>query len=286
MSINEKLFEIFIVDRFLDFYNREKKVCFQIVGRRDNLVRNKATYDFHCRDYKLQKEMGIEIKRLIPKERGMVKKVENLFQKYFALTLKDKLKGTFALRINLYEFPTEELNNRKRQERIFNDISNKILSIQNNAGLKTLSFYKGLGLLKLSEEGSKIIIWPLPFATAKEAEIVKMLDKSLKKFNSDYDQNRINITLFLELSQACRNDISETIKFLEKGIELSEFGNFRRGERRDFSNINEICYIALWNKTAIARVYPHNKKMKSVFFAPTNFMNQSDFSKLCKNYFL
>jgi hypothetical protein len=70
-------FEIFITSRFLDFYNKENDTNFIIKEKRDEIIRNELSYDYHCADTKTNHQMGIEVKRLIPKEREFEAKIKN-----------------------------------------------------------------------------------------------------------------------------------------------------------------------------------------------------------------
>jgi len=73
-------FERFIVERFLEFYNKNAKANFKIIEKKDEKIRNRPSYDYHCSDLSANLQMAIEVKRLLPKGTGFEAKIENLFK--------------------------------------------------------------------------------------------------------------------------------------------------------------------------------------------------------------
>jgi len=110
--------------------------------------------------------------------------------------------------------------------------------------------------MKRSYEGSGIQAWPVSFAGADDEEIVRILDASLRKFESKKNEEIINIILLVELSSAARRiEIASIIKGLKRGFEPNNFN----AEPRNFDLINGIYHIEIHRDTVIGQVYPGNK---------------------------
>jgi len=272
-------FEKFIVERFLDFYNKDKNTNFVILYKRDDVYRNKPAYDYHCEDIKTKKKMGIEVKRLIAKDKGKKANIKNWFNKYVKSSLQGKLKGRFWLIINLHEFP---MIRGSKKINLFEKIRSEILSVQNkknNTNLVKLSCCRGICLFKESSQGSDINFYLLSFASAREREIKRILLRALEKFKKDFNPDRINIILLVELIIASRReDIRCQIQLLKEGLDE---GIERKG---DFSMINEIYHIGVSPKPTITQVYPLETVSESFLFSPEDYMPLERFKKCCLNY--
>ena len=104
-------FEQFIAERFIYFYNERETTNFVIKEKADEKEREKSTFDFHCVDENSKREMAIEIKRLIPKERTHIQNIINWVHNYVEKPLKGKIKGDYFLLIKGFESPFK--SNRK-----------------------------------------------------------------------------------------------------------------------------------------------------------------------------
>lgn len=264
-------FEVFIVERFLEFYNRDTNTKFEIIEKKDEKIRDRPSYDYHCSDSVTAREMAIEVKRLIPKETRFEANLKNWFKKYVTDALNVRFNGTYFVVMSLYEFRESEFRGKRRRD-FFEGIKEKIILNKDKGGLIKLSSSPKIGLGKYSDEGTDLFLWLINFASADENEIARVLERSLKKFSEDSDQNQINIILLLERGTMCRrNDIGEVIENLV--------------DERDFTIIDEIYNLAIWRKTCIARVYPLNRIMESIFFSPESFIEKSEFLRKCIDYF-
>lgn len=262
-------FEQFITERFLDFYNERESTRFVIGKKKDKVQRNRATYDFHCIDEEAEKEMAIEIKRLFSKKKTHIKNIVNWVHNYVEKPLIGKIKGDYFLLIKGYESPFK--SNRKERLKLLRDIREEIQALKDPGEYWKLKCCEGISLLRWSKEGSDITAWPVDFSSADDEEIVRIIDASLRKFDSE---EMINIILLIELSSvARRTEIRTIIENLEHGFEPNKFD----AEPRNFDIINGIYHIGIHRNTVIAQVYPKNKIFESRFFIPSEFMEISKF---------
>lgn len=265
-------FEQFITERFLDFYNERESTNFVIKEKADEKEREKSIYDFHCIDESTEKEMAIELKRLFPKEKTHIQNIINWVHTYVEKPLKGKIKGDYFLLIKAFESPFRL--SKKNRVRLLNNIKNEIGCLETPIETYNLNCYKGISLMKSSDEGSGIQAWPVSFASADDEEIVRILDASLRKFESKKNEEIINIILLVELSSASRRtEIASIIKDLKHGFEPDSFN----AKPRNFDLINGIYHIGIHKDTVIAQVYPGNKIFESGFFTPSDFMEISKF---------
>jgi len=264
-------FELFITERFVDFYNERGLTNFAIKEKADEKEREKSTFDFHCIDENSKSEMAIEVKRLIPKEKTLKQNIINWVHDYVEEDLKGKIKGDYLLLIKNFESPFK--SNRRDRIKLLSDIHEEIQSLQDPGEYYDLKCCKGISLLRLSKEGKGITAWPVDFSRANDEEIARILDSSLSKFESE---EMINIILLVELSSmARRTKIASIIEDLEHGFEPSKFD----AEPRNFDLINGIYHIAIHRDTVIAQVYPTKKIFESGFFTPSDFMEISEFKQ-------
>lgn len=265
-------FERFIVGRFLEFYNRDTSAKFEIIEKTDERIRRRPSYDYHCSDSSASRDMAIEVKRLIPKETRFEANIKNWFKKYVKDELDVQFNGTYFVVLNLYELKESDFRNKIKRRSFFTNIKEKIILSKNKNEYIELSVLPKIGLAKYSEEGNDLFLWLINFASADENEIARILDKSLDKFSKNSDQGLLNIILLLEGGVMCRrHDIADVIEDL--------------AEDHDFSAISEIYNLAIWRETCIARVYPLNRIMESVFFSPESFIEKSEFLRKCIGYF-
>ncbi len=272
MSVTEEIdFERFVTERFLDFYNERESMDFEIIEKKDELERSKAIYDFFCVDKSKDLEMAIEIKRLFPREKTHLKNIINWVNNYVDKPLKEKIKGDYFLLIKGFESPFR--SNRNERMRLLNNIREEIQSLQDPGEYYNLKCCEGISLLRWSKEGSGVTAWPVSLASADDQEIVRILDASLRKFESE---EMINIILMVELSStARRTEIASIIENLEHGFEPNNFN----AEPRNFALINGIYHIGIYRDTVIAQVYPNNKIFEGGFFTPSDFMEISKFKQ-------
>lgn len=279
--------EKLIIKRFLETFNSEKETSFNYKNcfKKDELpeFRSKKTYDYHCRDEINNKEMGIEVKRLIPEHR---KRIINLNHKVKEVEsrFKSVLTGDFLLVISPYIFIYKRAQALKKA---FDVIAKEIASVADSLPqerLHNLSSFKGVGLVKYSENKTEfnLNLMPISFASASSNEIVRALKDALKKFEEDFDGERINIILLVELSSVVkRTKIRSMIKNLEVGIDNQEM-KFR--EKYNFSIINGIYQIGIGKKAVIAQVYP---KIKEFGFYPDERKEEAIWLyEHCLDYFL
>lgn len=265
-------FERFIVERFLEFYNSETNTKFEIIEKKDEKIRDKPSYDYHCSDSMASREMAIEVKRLIPKETRFEANIKNWFKKYVTEALNVQFDGTYFVVMNLYELGESEFRNKKKRIDFFANIKEKIILNKNKNDLIELSASPKIGLGKYSEEGTDLFLWLINFASVDDNEIARILEKSLDKFSEDSDQGQINIILLLEKGTMCRRDeITDVIENLIEG--------------RDFMIVDEIYNLAIWRDTCIARIYPLNRIMESIFFSPESYNEKGEFLLKCIGYF-
>jgi hypothetical protein len=263
--------EVFIVERFLEFYNRETNTKFEIIEKKDEKIRDRPSYDYYCSDSVNAQEMAIEVKRLISKETGFEANLKNWFKKYVTDALNVRFNGIYFVVMSLYEFRESDFRSKRRRD-FFEGIKDKIILNKDKGGLIELSSSPKIYLAKYSNEGSDLFLWLINFSSANENEVARVLERSLKKFSEDSDQSQINIILLLEKGTMCRrNDIADVIEGLI--------------EEHDFTIIDEIYNLAIWRDTCIARVYPLNRIMESVFFSPESFFEESKFLRKCIGYF-
>ncbi|MHA1641572.1 MAG: hypothetical protein ACTSVX_02445 [Promethearchaeota archaeon] len=278
--------EKLIVTRFLEILNEETGNYFNFKNcvKEDELPNysKQKTCDYHCKDIKSEKEIGIEIKRLIPPD---IKKIKNLHQitKYTENQIGNSLCGNFILIINTYDFKYKRA---KTLKKVFDDIKDEILSIGHNiknGELKNLSSYKGIGLLKVSEtkKDFNLQFWPISFRNASNKEIIKALKDSLSKFGSSRTENQCNIILLVELSNVARRiEINDFIKDLETGIDEHEI---KFNKKYNFKIIDGIYQICIGKKPIIAQIYP---KLREFSFFPSKREGDNlNLYKHCLDYF-
>lgn len=271
-------FEQFITERFLDFYNKRESANFTVKEKADEKEREKPIYDFYCIDEKSKKEMAIEVKRLIPREKGHIQNINNLVHNYVEKPLKGKIKGDYFLLVKGFESPFK-LNRKKRIE-LLDNIKEEIQSLKDPGESYDLKCCKRISIIRSNKKGSSITAWIVDLSSADDKEIVRMLDSSLKKFESE---KMINIILFVELSSTARTtEIANIIEWLEKGFEP----NGVKTKPRNFDLINGIYHIGIHRKTVIAQVYPLNKLYESRFFNISDFMETSKFKQWAIEYLL
>ncbi len=270
-------FEHFITERFLEFYNKRESKNFVIKEKADEKEREKPIYDFYCVHEDSKKEMAIEIKRLFPKEKTHVQNIINWVHNYVGKPLKGKIKGDYDLLIKGFESPFK--TNSRERIKLLKNIKEEIQSLKNPDKYYKLKCCEGISLFRWSKDGSDITAWPVDLSSADDEEIVRILDASLKKFESE---EMINIILLVELSSVARTEVSSIIKRLEQGFEPNKFGV----DPRNFDLINGIYHIGLYRDTVIAQVYPKNKLFASGFFNPSDFMEISRFKQWRNKYLL
>jgi len=271
MTEKETNFEQFITERFLDFYNEREGTSFTIIEKKDELERNKAIYDFYCIDKAKNLEMAIEIKRLFSREKTHLKNIMNWVHNYVEKPLKEKIKGDYFLLVKGFESPFKL--NKKERIKLLKNIGEEIQSLEDPGGYYKLKCCEGISLLRWSKEGSSITAWPVDFSSADDEEVVRILDASLRKFESE---EMINIILLVELSSvARRTEIASIIEELEHGFEPNKFN----AEPRNFDQIDGIYHIGIHRDTVIAQVHPNNKIFESGFFAPSDFMEKPKFKQ-------
>jgi hypothetical protein len=277
--------EKLIIKRFLEIYNSENGTNFSIDScvKKDELpnFRNIKTYDYHCEDSQNNKQIGIEISRLIPHHRQRIvnlkMRVANLKEQ-----LKRSLKGDFLFVLSLYIFKHER---NKMLRRIFKEIYQEILSLSNNIAigeLINLSCCDGAGIIKKSEEDEfNLIFLPITLASASDKDIKRALIDALSKFEANSENERKNIILLVELITIARRDISYFIKDLEFGF--NEEGIYT-GIKKDFSIIDEIYHIAISKDSIIAKIYPSENEFG--FFSEEDFKRSEELYNCCLDYFL
>jgi hypothetical protein len=194
-------FEHFITERFLEFFNNKESTNFSIKEKIDEKEREKPIYDFHCVDKNTRKEMAIEIKRLIPKEKTHVQNISNWITKHVEGPLKGKIKGEYFLLVKGFESPF--ILDRKGRMKLLKNIREEIQSLEDPGGYYKLKCCDAISLLRFSKKGSGIAAWPVDLSTADDEEIVRILDASLKKFESEKMINIILPTLFIN----CRKSL-------------------------------------------------------------------------------
>jgi len=278
--------EELIIKRFLEIFNSENRTnfCLENCIKKDELpnYRRIKTYDYNCKDLKNKIKIGIEIKRLIPKER---ERIINLNTRVIDIKeqLRGSLSGNFLLVIGFHAFHYRQ---NKGLRKIFNDIHKEILSLGNKIptgkGIE-LSCCEGVAFAKWSEESDfDLRLWPISLDSASPREIKKTLIDALGKFKTDSNIERINIILLVELSSiAQRTEMANYIDDLEFGFDVD--GNYT-DEKKDFSIIDEIYHIAIGKDSTIAQVYPKQKEFG--FFPSEDIKNSQILNDLCLDYFL
>lgn len=278
--------EELIIKRFLEIFNEENKTnfCFENCIKKDEMpnYRRIKTYDYDCIDLKDRTKIGIEIKRLIPHER---ERIINLNTRVINIKeqLKGSLNGNFLLVIGFHAFNYRQ---NKTLRKIFNDIHKEILSLGNKIptgkGIK-LSCCEGVAFTKWSEESKfDLRLWPISLDSASPREIKITLINALEKFRADFDNERTNIILLVELSSiAQKTEMANYIEDLEFGFDVD--GNYTK-EKKDFSIIDEIYHIAISKNSTIALAYPEQKEFG--FFPSIDIKNSQILNELCLDYFL
>jgi len=109
-------FERFIVERFLEFYNKNAKANFKIIEKKDEKIRNRPSYDYHCSDLSANLQMAIEVKRLLPKGTGFEAKIENLFKKYVKDDLNIQFRGTYGVFLSLDELKKSDICDKNKKK--------------------------------------------------------------------------------------------------------------------------------------------------------------------------
>jgi len=257
-------FEQFITERFLDFYNERESTNLEIKEKADAKEREKSIYDFHIIDNNSKREMAIEVKRLIPKEKTHIQNIINWVRNYIEKPLKGKINGDYFLLIKGFESPFK--STRKERIKLLKRIREEIQSLKDPGEYYNLKCCEGISLLRWSKEGSRISAWPVDFSRADDEEIVRILDSSLSKFES---KEIINIILLVELSSVSRRiKIASIIENLKHGFEPNKLN----AKPRNFDLINGIYHIGIHRNTIIAKVYPNYKIFESRFFTPSDYM--------------
>ncbi len=264
----ENMAEIFILNTFLNFFNKRNLTNFEIKELPDKEERTEPMYDYLAIDKESKKKMAIEIKRLIPKERKYIKDIYNWVNDYISKPLQGKIRGTYFLGIRAFNYPLHKEKYRKRiglLEKIKNEIQN-ITNLQDYYQLKSCN---DMFLFKFSNDGSCMIPAPIYFSRADEREIARMLDKALNKFNNTSEEIK-KIILLVEFTPEARGDeIAGIIEDLEVGIEPDDFG----GKPRDFKIIDGIFHIAVGGEPVIAKVWPKANRFESRL---VNFSSEKD----------
>jgi hypothetical protein len=265
-------FERFIVERFLEFYNQHAKSNFQIIGKKDEEVRNGPSYDYHCWDSSSNLEMAIEVKRLLPKETGFEAKIKSLFKKYVKDGLNVQFKGTYAVFLSLDELKESDFRDKNKRKAFFADLKEQIANNKNKNEPIELPTRPKIWLAKIDDEGNDLFLKLINFASADQNEIKRILANSLKKFSKGSEQTQLNVILLLEQGDMCRrDDIVAAINDLSRDC--------------DFSAISEIYNLAIWKETCIARVYPLDRIIESEFFSPEKYKERMAFIRECIEYF-
>lgn len=262
-------FEQFIAHRFLDFYNEKESTNFKIKEKADETEREKPIYDIYAGDDNSKKEMAIEIKRLLPKEKTHVQNIKDWINTYVNMPLKGKIKGDFSLLIKGFESPFK--SDKTQRKELLTKIREEIQAIKDPEGYYRLKCSKGMALVRWNRDGSSITAWPVDFSSADDKEIVRILDASLQKFESE---EMINNILLVELSSFARTtELASIIEQLKHGFEPGKFD----AEPRNFDLIDGIYHIGIHHDTVIARAHPKGKIFETGFFKPSDFMEVSDF---------
>jgi len=265
-------FERFIVERFLEYYNRDAKANFKIIEKKDEKIRNRPSYDYHCSDLSANLQMAIEVKRLLPKETGFEAKIENLFKKYVKDNLNIQFRGTYGAFLSLDELKVSDFRDKNKRKTFFADLKEQIANNKNKNEPIELPTRPKIWLVKIDDQGNDLFLKLINFASADQNEIKRILEKSLKKFSKGSDQTQLNVILLLEQGDDCRrDDIADVINDLSCDC--------------DFSAISEIYNLAIWKETCLARVYPLDRIMKSEFFCPKKYEENWTFISECMEYF-
>jgi len=152
-------FEHFITERFLEFYNNRESTNFAIKEKIDEKEREKSIYDFHCVDKNSKKEMAIEVKRLIPKEKTHIQNIRNWIHNYVEEPLKGKINGEYFLLIKGFESPFR--SDRKERIKLLRNIREEIQSLEAPGEYYKLKCCDAISLLRFSKEDSDITAWPV-----------------------------------------------------------------------------------------------------------------------------
>lgn len=265
-------FERFIVERFLEFYNKNAKANFKIIEKKDEKIRNRPSYDYHCSDLSANLQMAIEVKRLLPKGTGFEAKIENLFKKYVKDDLNIQFRGTYGVFLSLDELKKSDICDKNKRKTFFADLKEQIANNKNKNEPIELPTRPKISLAKIDDEGNDLFLKLINLASADQNEIKRILENALKKFPKGSDQTQLNVILLLEQGDDCRrDDIAAAINDLSRDC--------------DFSAISEIYNLAIWKETCIARVYPLDRIMESEFFCPKKYEENWTFISECMKYF-
>lgn len=178
--------------------------------------------------------------------------------------------------LRLDELKESDFRDKKKRKAFFDQLKEQLeerLTDNKNAiRLIELPAEPKIYLFKSDDGGNDIFIKTISLDSADQNEIKRILTNSLKKFSKGSEQTQLNVILLLEQGDMCRwDDIVAAIDDLS-------------GDR-DFSAVNEIYNLAIWEETCIARVYPLNRIMESEFFCPKKYEENWTFISECMEYF-
>jgi hypothetical protein len=199
----------------------------------------------------------------------VVQNIINWIRDYVDKPIKGKVDGEYFLLIKGFESPFK--SSKKQRKELLKKIREEIHAVKDPGSYYNLKCCEGMALLRRSKDGSGITAWPVDLSRADDEEIVRILDSSLKKFDSE---KMINIILLVELSSvARRTEIASIIEQLKHGFEPTKFD----AEPRNFDLVDGIYHIGIHHDTVIARVHPKGKIFETGFFKPSDFMDVSEF---------
>ena len=240
------------------------------VEKRDDRIRDEPSYDYRCRDPKTNLEMGIEVKRLIKKDLEHEARLNYYFKKYTYKDLSGRVYGTFLFALDYFQIMGLTRNTQKQY---FKDMKQIVAEKIQHYSLDDISTDPRASLLKISDEGSEIMLFLNNFSSADEIQIASMIKKAIDKFAKTERTTMFRIILLLEQSLSCRREKIRSI------IEMMVF----RGCK--LNGIDEIYHLAIWKKPGIARVFPPGKIFESKYFDPEMYFYRSDFIESCRKYF-
>ena len=270
-TLSDLEFEEFVIERFLDFYNNENKFHFDVLERKDEKIRNKPAYDFHCLDGNTKKCLAIEMKRFVSQRINEEKRIEGFFNKYVMPYLRNKTKGSYLITVDMNTFRLDLIRDRARKIKLSDDLIAEIISNPEGNDLKRLLSCPEVALVSSKSETDHFI---LDLSSINKEGICRLLQESNEKFRNCNDFDKTNIVICLESSTATRKkQLRALIQNMKAGIE----------KRFDLSLIHEFYHLGLYRNPVIARIFP--RPMSSIFFDPEEFMGKAEYRRRCGEYF-